>query len=137
MPILFYDGRCGLCARSVHWVLAHERADRSLRFAPLQGRIAAAALAGEAALATPDSVVWHEPGADGDPPLTLVKSDAVLRVWLYVGGPWRLAAWLGRPIPRVLRDRIYDLVARHRHRLSPGPACLVPTPTQRPRFLEL
>ncbi len=134
-PLLLYDGACGLCARSVQWVLTHEGADRSLRFAPLQGRLATAVIGQEAGPALPDSVVWLEPGVDGAPPRVLVRSDAVLRVWRYVGGPWRLAAWLGRLVPRAVRDGLYDLVARHRHRLAGGPACVVPTPEQQERFL--
>ncbi|HET7602197.1 MAG TPA: DUF393 domain-containing protein [Gemmatimonadales bacterium] len=136
-PLLFYDDSCGLCARSVQWVLSHEGADRSLRFAPLQGRLAQRALDPGARSELPDSVVWLEPGADGVPPRLQLKSDAVLRVWQYVGGIWRLAAYVARIVPRPLRDKLYDLVARHRHRLSSGPACVVPTAEQRARFLEL
>ncbi|MCC6889643.1 MAG: DUF393 domain-containing protein, partial [Hyphomicrobiales bacterium] len=36
-PILFFDGECGLCARSVAWCLRQDRR-RVLRFAPIQGR---------------------------------------------------------------------------------------------------
>jgi predicted DCC family thiol-disulfide oxidoreductase YuxK len=136
-PLLFYDDSCGLCARSVQWVLTHEGANRSLRFAPLQGRLAQDALGPEARRALPDSVVWCEPGSDGPLSRLKVKSDAVLQVWRYVGGRWRLLAGIGRLVPRPLRDKVYDLVARHRHRLASGPACLVPTPEQRARFLEL
>src|SRR5687768_10489456 len=40
-PLVLYDGTCGLCARSVRWILRHER-DHALRFAPLQGETARA-----------------------------------------------------------------------------------------------
>ena len=39
-PIVLYDGECGLCHRSVKFILDHE-ADHELRFAPLQGEVAA------------------------------------------------------------------------------------------------
>ena len=40
-PVVLYDGTCGLCHRSVRWILRHER-DHTLAFAPLQGATAAA-----------------------------------------------------------------------------------------------
>ena len=41
-PLVLYDGNCGLCARSVRWILDHER-DHDIVFAPLQGPTAALA----------------------------------------------------------------------------------------------
>src|SRR3569833_895954 len=40
-PVVLYDGECGLCHRSVKFILRHE-ADHELRFAPLQGELAKA-----------------------------------------------------------------------------------------------
>src|ERR1043165_1394994 len=39
-PIVLYDGTCGLCHKSVKWILRHE-ADHDIQFAPLQGPTAA------------------------------------------------------------------------------------------------
>jgi predicted DCC family thiol-disulfide oxidoreductase YuxK len=134
-PILFYDGGCGFCSRSVAWLLAHERACHDLRFAPLQGATAAALLADCPEASALDSVIWYEPAAGTRPSATLVRSDAVLRTWRYIGGAWGLLGGATRLMPRAWRDGIYGLIARHRHRLG-GPACVVPTPEQRARFLE-
>ena len=41
-PLVLYDGNCGRCARSVRWILDHER-DHEIVFAPLQGPTAALA----------------------------------------------------------------------------------------------
>ena len=41
-PLVLYDGNCGLCAKSVRWILDHERA-HTIVFAPLQGSTAALA----------------------------------------------------------------------------------------------
>lgn len=38
---MLYDGVCGLCSRTVRWLIAHDR-DGALRFAPLQGSTTAA-----------------------------------------------------------------------------------------------
>ena len=67
----------------------------------------------------------------------LVRSSAVLRVLRYLGGAWSLVAWAGTLVPRSVRDRVYDFIARHRHKLVRGaPACVIPTPDQRERFLD-
>ena len=131
-PILLYDGDCGFCARSVRFVLAREGRDRSLRFATLQGPVGDRARAAEPALAGVDSVLWVEGGR------VLVRSDAALRALAYLGGGWRLLAALGRAVPRPVRDAVYDWVARHRLRLAGGAdGCLLPTPEQRARFLDI
>jgi predicted DCC family thiol-disulfide oxidoreductase YuxK len=134
--VLLYDGSCGLCARSVQFVLRHERAPQGLRFATLQGPHGARARAARPALAGVDSVVWLETGRDGSDRV-LVRSDAVLAVLDYLGGGWRWIARAGRLAPQIGRDAIYRIVARYRYRVfGRAQACLLPTPAQRARFLD-
>ena len=127
-PLLLYDGRCGLCAASVQYVLARERAP-VLRFAPLGGPTAHRVLAPHPAAAATDSLVLLE-GAR-----VAVRSEAALRLARYLRGPLPLAARLGWFVPRPVRDWLYDRVAAHRHRLA-GPRCVLPPPEARARFLD-
>lgn len=131
-PVLLYDGDCGFCAGSVQLVLAQEPPGRraALRFAPLQGEYGRALRARHPELAATDSVLWHDPVRD----LVLVRSAAALAVCRHLGGAWALLGGLGALVPRALRDRLYDLVARRRLALA-APACLLPTPDERRRFL--
>lgn len=132
---LLYDGSCGFCAESVQFVLRHDRRRRTLRFASLQGAVGADVRTRHPELETVDSVIWYENDAAGD--VLLVRSSAVLRVLRYLGGVWRPLAWLGALVPRPLRDRAYDFVARHRHKLVRGsPVCVIPTADQRERFVD-
>jgi predicted DCC family thiol-disulfide oxidoreductase YuxK len=134
-PVLLYDGTCGFCAASVQLVLRHDR-HGTLRFAPLEGTLGAEVRRRHAELEGVDSMVWVEPGPAGAPARVLTRADAALRIARYLGGWWRLAG-AARVLPRSLRDAMYDLVARHRHRLvRGGPACLVPAPEVRARFLD-
>ncbi|HET9039813.1 MAG TPA: DCC1-like thiol-disulfide oxidoreductase family protein [Gemmatimonadales bacterium] len=134
-PVLLYDGTCGFCAESVQLVLRHDRR-QTLRFAALQGAFGAAARARHPELGHVDSVVWLEPASASGPERVLVRSDAALRVATYLGG-WFTLARVGRLVPRAVRDRAYDLIARHRHRLlAAGPSCLVPPAEVRARFLD-
>jgi predicted DCC family thiol-disulfide oxidoreductase YuxK len=135
--LLLYDGTCGFCAESVQFVLRHDRRRRTLRFSSLQGPTALDIRARHPELDVVDSVIWFEPGDNTHPETLLTKSSAVLRVLRYLGGLWRPLGVLAAIVPRALRDAVYDLVARHRHRLIRGaPACVVPTPEERNRFLD-
>jgi predicted DCC family thiol-disulfide oxidoreductase YuxK len=136
--VLLFDGTCGFCAGSVQFVLRHEARNRSLRFASLQSATGARVRAAHPELNSINSVIWYEPAANGRRETVLVRSNAVLHVLRYLGGVWRVLGALGCAVPRALRDRLYDLVARHRHRLvRGGQACLVPAPDQRDRFIDL
>jgi predicted DCC family thiol-disulfide oxidoreductase YuxK len=130
-PVLLYDGDCGFCSASVKFILTHERR-HFLRFAPLQCAFAAMVRARHKALEHVDSIIWVEPRDAGFSVWT--RSAAALRVDRYLGGPWRLLA-IAYLIPRGLRDRAYDVIARHRRRVIPA-ICWVPPATSRGRFLD-
>lgn len=106
-PTLFFDGDCALCARVVGWVAAHDRRGR-YRFAPLRGRTAARVLAGLGVEVWPaDTVVLVERGR------LWTRSAAMLRVARHLDFPWNVC-WLLVLVPRPIRDRVYDAVARRR-----------------------
>jgi len=132
-PVLLYDGACGFCSATVQLVLRRDRRG-TLRFAALQGAYARDLIARHPELAGVDSLVWAELSARGE--RVFVRSEAGLRLARYLAGPWHLALamWL---VPRFLRDSVYDVVARHRHRLgAPADTCFVPPPDVRARFLD-
>lgn len=134
-PVLLYDGACGVCAWSMQFVLQREPAHRrgALRFAPLQGALGTDLRAHYPELAGVDSVVWFDP-ADRLIPVR-VRSDAALRTLRHLGGGWALMGTLGRCVPRLIRDAMYNAIATRRMSLA-APRCLLPTPDQRQRFLE-
>jgi predicted DCC family thiol-disulfide oxidoreductase YuxK len=134
--ILFYDGTCGFCATSVQFILNHEGPRKWLRFATLQGALAASLRGRHPQLNDVDSVVWFEPATETRKERVLVRSSAGLAAARYMGGIWKVLAWIGWCVPRPLRDVVYRLVARNRHRLVRNDTCLLPTPEQRARFIE-
>jgi predicted DCC family thiol-disulfide oxidoreductase YuxK len=127
-PVIFFDGECGLCNRWVDFVLARDHR-HEFRFATLQGETAQRAL----------------PSADGKLLNSVVllddlgehrRSDAVARMLIRIGGFWFVAGWLLRMIPRPIRNRGYDFVARHRYQwFGHKQTCRMPTPDERARFL--
>lgn len=128
-PIVLFDGVCGLCDGFVTWLLRRDRAG-IFRVAPLQGETALRHVSPHHA-SDPEtwSILLVEDGR------VLQRSDAVLRIVPQLGGMFRLAALL-RFIPRVLRDAVYNVIARNRYRwFGKRDACRVPTAAERKRFL--
>jgi predicted DCC family thiol-disulfide oxidoreductase YuxK len=107
-PVLFFDGECGLCNRSVRWLSARDRR-RVLHFAPLQGRIAAQKLV----VLPGDYKEWAAALWDADG--IHYESDAMLGAVAHLGGLWRLARLL-LIIPKAIRNGVYRFVARNRIR---------------------
>jgi predicted DCC family thiol-disulfide oxidoreductase YuxK len=132
--LVLYDGVCGLCDRTVQFLLAEDRRG-VLTFAPLQGETAAAVRRRWPALAGVDSLVYaRDEGALGE--RIFVRSRAVAEVLAALGGFWRAAAWPLALVPRPLADRAYDFVARNRYDwFGRFDACKLPTPEERARFV--
>ena len=62
-------------------------------------------------------------------------SDVPLEICRLLGGFWRLFL-IFKLIPRALRNRIYNWVARNRYRwFGKSESCMIPTPELRERFL--
>jgi len=129
--MVFYDGACGLCHRTVRFAIARDRDGSRFRFSAL-GSEAFRRLVPEGRRADlPDSIVVLTP--DGT---LLMRSAAVIHILERIGGPWRLQGKLLALVPRGIRDLGYDGVARVRHRLfrRPADACPVTPPELRARF---
>lgn len=126
-PILYFDGVCNLCNGAVQWVIRRDKQQQFL-FAPLQSE--AGALAMNAMGQNLDSIILFHHGQ------YFTKSNAALRIASLLGGRW---AWLAalRIFPKVVRDAVYDLVARNRYRwFGKKNACMIPTPALQRRFIS-
>src|SRR5262245_39337172 len=127
MPVLFFDGVCGLCNQWVDFVIARDEKQR-FRFSPLQSEFARGELRldGEAGFHT---LYLLEDGR------ILERTDAVIRICELLGGIWSLAA-IARFVPRPIRDAAYDAIASRRYRwFGRKETCRIPTPEERERFI--
>ncbi len=128
-PLVLYDGTCGLCAKSVRWILAHE-ADRELRFAPLQGETVAALRDRYPDIPqTVDTVVLIAGGK------AYLRSKAFLHMGKHLRAPWR---WIYafRWLPGFVLNLGYRFIAAIRYRVwGTVDACELPSPENRARFL--
>ena len=131
--IVFYDGYCVLCSRSVDFVISRDPTGR-FRFASLQSNTATRLLP---ALNYPleritslDNIVYLRDG------VVKIRSDAVLSILWDLGGAYR-AGRLAYCIPRFIRDLAYDHFARRRYRwFGQRDTCRVPTQEEASRILE-
>lgn len=133
-PIVFYDGRCGLCDVYVQWILRWDRKEVFL-FAPLEGQTGTQLKALHPELpAGLDSLVLWEPTGDG-PGHVRWYSGAVLGVIRRLGWPWRIGV-VSICVPSGLRDWMYRRLASVRYRIFGRlESCRVPTSAQSSRFL--
>ena len=127
--LMLYDGVCGLCNRTVRFLLRVDRGERFV-FAPLQGETAAQLRRLHPAIpAELDTFVYVEQGQ------AHLRSRALIRSARQLPYPWKMLSWLW-VVPRPLADLVYRLVARVRYRLfGQYDACPVPAPELRRRFL--
>ena len=127
---IFYDGHCGLCHRTVQFVLKRD-SRRTFRFAPLQGTTFEQRVPPALRSSLPDSVVV----LTGDGRL-LARSSAILHIFRRLGGGWRSLGAAMAIIPRPIRDAAYDFIARIRYSVfgRRSEICPVVPPDLRARF---
>ncbi|MBK3495240.1 DUF393 domain-containing protein [Viridibacillus sp. YIM B01967] len=125
--ILFYDGSCGFCQWAVQFVLKHER-NHEILFAPLQGETAKTTLSPNLTKNL-DSVVVKAPSG------IMTESEAVFYLLPYLKVPFSLFV-VFKLIPLFVRNPVYRLIARNRHKLMKAPAsCHLPSVDERRRLL--
>ena len=135
-PILLYDGVCGLCNRSVQFILRRDR-KAIFRFASLQNPFAQTILARHGADPADLDTVYLVVNYNQPDEALLARSDAVADVLRRLGGVWSVFAAALRLVPRPLRHWGYSLVARNRYRIfGHYDTCPLPTPETRSRFLD-
>ncbi len=127
--IILFDGDCNFCNSTVSFVLARER-QATFRFAALQSPAGREILAGFGLPpAQLDTLVLIENGNAYE------RSTAALRIARHLRPPWPLL-YACIAVPRVVRDAVYNRVARARHKLVSQKACRAWSAEERKRFLS-
>ncbi|WP_309494504.1 DUF393 domain-containing protein [Sulfurovum sp.] len=107
--ILFYDGTCAFCHAIVRFVVVRDKNDL-LAFAPLQGETFKEKNIDTVDL---DSIILYIQNGE-----TLYKSDASIALFERLGGIWFIMAKMSSFIPKVLRDSLYDFIAKIRYKFA-------------------
>lgn len=128
--VVLFDGVCKLCSGWAKYLIRHDIEQR-FRLASVQSKEGQALLEwGGLPLDHFDSMALIENGQ------MLLRSDAVLRIFAQLPGPWRYLKWL-RLIPRPVRDWCYNRIALNRYRLfGRYDQCLLPSADHARRFLH-
>ena len=131
--IVFYDGYCVLCSKSIDFILSRDILD-SFQFASLQSEFAQRVLPERgypiANIKNLSNIVYLRHND------IKIKSDAVLSILWDLGGIYKVSCLIYF-LPRVARDFGYDRLAKLRYRVfGKLDACRVPTPREMSRFLE-
>lgn len=137
-PVVFYDGVCGLCNRTVQFILKRDRRE-VFRFSPLQGPLANRILRAHGIDPSDLDTIYVAVHCDQNSrEWLLARSDASVFVLRELGGIWRVGAWFLRRLPRGVRDWSYSVIARNRYRMfGRYDTCPVPSERVRARFLDL
>lgn len=127
--ILFFDGNCGLCNRSVKFVLRKEK-DQTLFFSPLQSEFAKNILKEKNFTQNLDTMMLLQNGK------IYLRSSAALRVTKYLKGLWPLMR-IFLIVPPFIRNFIYNYIAKNRITwFGIADYCDIMTPELKKRFLE-
>ena len=131
-PVIYYDCECGLCSKTVQFVLNRDKSAR-IRFCALQSDVAKQRLRGLLPLdPMPDTVVLQMPGR------LYLRSSAALRIGILLGFPYSILCAPLLAVPPVIRDAVYRLIARNRLKFfGKSGACMLLTPELKTRFLDI
>lgn len=108
-PIIFYDGQCNLCIGALGFVI-RQGGRNKFNFVSLQSDKAKVLLPENLLIKqSPDSIVYldHEK--------IFYRSSAILRIMKQLGKGWGIL-YVFILVPRIIRDPIYDLIARNRYK---------------------
>ena len=127
-PVFIFDHHCVLCSSGVSFLMKHDRKG-AIAFTSAQEKL------GET-LCAHFGIDWDESYVFLRNGKAYSKSTGYFEVARALGGIWRLGL-VFQIIPRVLRDWIYDAVARNRYSWfgKTDEACALLTPEQRGRLL--
>jgi len=127
--IVFYDGSCGLCHKSIQFILKRESSD-VLRFSTLDSQKANQVIPLSLKDEDLDSIVLIQKGK------MYTESTAALKITAYLKGAWPLMQFFFI-VPKPIRDSIYAWIARNRYKwFGKNEQCMLANESTKGRFLE-
>ena len=129
-PIILFDGVCNLCNGAVQFIIRHDKKN-TFMFTSLQSETGQKLLAQyNLPLDELNSFILIENNK------AYTRSTGALKVAKKLNGIFPML-YSFIIIPKILRDSIYDLVARNRYKwFGKKDECMIPTPQLKARFLN-
>ena len=137
IPLILYDGVCGLCNRLVQFVLKRD-SPGLFRFASLQSKLAGSILQRHGVNQQDLDTMYLVSDYQQPTERLAARSDASVAILQHLSGFWRLVAALLSILPRGMRNRSYNLIASNRYRIfGKFESCMIPEEKHRHRFLDM
>jgi len=128
-PVIYFDGVCNLCNRSVQLTLKWEQEPR-FYFASLQGAAGARAMEAVGSQQA-ESVILQMDG------VYYTEAEAAYRIARELRAPMRWLAILYKVFPRSASNALYRWVAKNRYRMfGKRDTCMIPDESLKSRFLD-
>lgn len=127
--IILFDGVCNLCNSFVKFIIKQDKKSK-FKIASLQSDIAIDLLEKRGFANFPNnSIVYITKDK------VFFKSEAVLFILYKLGYPWK-ALYIFNLLPKLIRDSLYNVIARNRYRLfGKKDQCMIPVDKIKDRFL--
>ena len=123
--VIIFDGVCGLCNKSVDILIKMDK-EKIFKYTSLQGKFVKT-LEIEPDI---DSIIFY------DDDVIYYKSTAILKILRSLGGIWVFTN-VCYIIPRVLRDFIYDVIAKYRYKIfGKMESCRMPKVGEQALFID-
>jgi len=123
--VIIFDGVCGLCNKSVDILIKIDK-EKIFTYTSLQGEYVKT-LDLEPDI---DSIIFYEDGT------VYYKSTAILKIFKSLGGLWKITVVFFL-IPRVIRDFIYDIIAKYRYKVfGKMESCRMPKESEVDLFID-
>ena len=128
MNIILFDGVCNLCGNSVSLLIKYDK-NNIFRFAAMQTKAGENIMQEYRVLNDRKSIILIKQG------VVLYKSDAIIEIAKQITG-WPSIFKYGFLCPKILRDGIYDLIAKNRYYLfGKKETCSIPSEKDSKRFI--
>lgn len=123
--IIVFDGICGLCNKSIDLLIKLDT-QKHFRYTSIQGEFVKT-LDIEPDI---DSIIFYENG------ILYYKSTAILKILRSLGGIWVISN-VFYLIPKVIRDFIYDVIAKYRYKIfGKMESCRLPNAGEEELFID-
>ncbi len=117
--LVLFDGYCNFCNGAVQFIIKRDKKEK-FRFASLSWPVGEAVRKKFPAYASADSILVYHQGK------LMARSSAALYISKHLGALWPTAG-VFRVVPSVIRDAVYDWVARNRYRwFGKKDTCMMP-----------
>jgi len=126
--LILYDGECGFCNESVKFILNRDQ-KQFFYFASLQSKLGQEQLK-----------MYHLPLHDFSSFVFIHQNKVFLKSEAAIEVAKNLKYWkwvvVFKIVPQKIRDAVYDLIAKNRHKIFPQSECMLLKEHQKKQFLN-